>query len=120
MTRIPFPNVPIGEFTVARHFTAPCLFFYRNMQAQDLLHFPDMAGGDMSAEQRREALDRMVSVQRPLAALVLFLNIVALEDLFVILVHAWQILRVWMLISPVCLNCASNLPKIPRRTLVQI
>lgn len=81
MTRIPFPNVPIGEFTVARHFTAPGLFFYRYMQAQDLLHFPDMAGGDMSAEQRREALDRMVSVQRPLAALVLFLNIVALEDL---------------------------------------
>ncbi len=80
MARVPFPDVPIGEFTVTRPFTAPGLFAYRHMQAEQLLHFPDMGGGDLSAEQRREALERMVSVQRPLAALVLFLNVVALED----------------------------------------
>ena len=80
MTRVPFPNVPIGEFTVTRPFTAPGLFAYRHIQAEQLLTFPDMGGGDMSAEQRREALERMVSVHRPLTALVLFLNIVALED----------------------------------------
>jgi hypothetical protein len=80
MNKVPFPNVPIGEFTVMRPFTAPGLFAYRHIQADNLLQFPDMAGGDMSAEQRREALERMVSLHRPLAALVLFLNIVALED----------------------------------------
>lgn len=80
MERVPFPDVPIGEFTVTRPFTAPGLFAYRHMQAEQLLHFPDMGWGDMSAEQRREALERMVSVQRPLAALILFLNVVALED----------------------------------------
>ena len=80
MARVPFPGVPIGEFTVTRPFTAPGLFAYRHMQAEQLLHFPDMGGGAMSAEQRREALERMVSLQRPLAALVLFLNVVALED----------------------------------------
>lgn len=80
MARVPFPDVPIGEFTVTRPFTAPGLFAYRHMQAEQLLHFPDMGGGDMSAEQRREALEGMVSVHRPLAALILFLNVVALED----------------------------------------
>jgi hypothetical protein len=78
--RVPFPNVPIGEFTVARPFTAPGLFAYRHMQAVGLLDFPDFGGGDMSQEQRKDALEQMVNVQRPLAALVLFLGVVALED----------------------------------------
>ena len=80
MTLEPFPSVPFGEFTITRPFTAPGLFAYRHMQANKLLHFPDLADGDMSREQRAEALLRMVSVHRPLAALVIFLSVVALED----------------------------------------
>lgn len=80
MAKVPFPNVPIGEFIDSRPFTPAGLFTYRCLQAQRLLRFPDLAGGDFSAEQRREALDRMVVVQQPLTALALFLNVVALED----------------------------------------
>jgi hypothetical protein len=80
MAKVPFPDVQIGEFTVMRPFTAPGLFAYRHMQADGLLRFPDMGDGDMSAEQRREVLARMANLQRPLVALVLFLNVVALED----------------------------------------
>jgi hypothetical protein len=80
MPREPFPSVPFGEFTITRPFTAPGLFAYRYMQADKLLHFPDFSDGDMDAEQRKEALTRMVNVHRPLAAIVLFLGVVALED----------------------------------------
>ncbi|MEX0880828.1 MAG: hypothetical protein WEB59_09825 [Thermoanaerobaculia bacterium] len=58
------------------------MFVFRHMQADELLHFPDLGDGDLSREQRREALLDFVNVQRPLAALVIFLNVVALEDLF--------------------------------------
>jgi hypothetical protein len=75
-----FPNVPIGEFTITRPFTAPGLFAYRHMQAEELLHFPDFGAGDMNEEQRKDGLARMVNAKRPLAALVLFLGVVALED----------------------------------------
>ena len=80
MTKVAFPIVPIGEWTPTRPHTAPGLFAYRHLQADGLLHFPDMGGGDMSAEERRDALLRMVNLHRPLAAIVLFLNVVALED----------------------------------------
>lgn len=80
MSLEPFPTVLYTEFTAARHFTAPGLFFYRQMQARQLLHFPDFAGGDLSREQRKVALLQMVNAQRPLAALALFLGVVALED----------------------------------------
>jgi hypothetical protein len=80
VSREAFPNIPIGEFTITRPFTAPGLFAYRHQQAEGLLHFPDLGGGDMNEEQRNEALKRMVNVYRPLAALVLFLGVVALED----------------------------------------
>lgn len=80
MPREAFPNIPIGEFTVARPFTAPGLFAYRHMQAERLLHFPDFGSGDMNEEQRKEALAQMVNVHRPLAAVVLFLGVVGLED----------------------------------------
>lgn len=76
----PFPSVPFGEFTVTRPFTAPGLFAYRHMQATHLLHFPDYSGGDMTKEQREEALRQSVNLHRPLAALVIFLGVVALED----------------------------------------
>lgn len=80
MPRDAFPSVPIGEFTVTRPFTAPGLFVYRHMQAEGLLHFPDFGSGSMNEEQRKEALARMVNVHRPLAAVVLFLGVVGLED----------------------------------------
>ena len=80
MPLAPFPSVPCGEFTIARPFTAPGLFFYRHMQAANLLRFPDCAKSDLSTEQRRSALLQHVSAHRPLAALVLFLGVVALED----------------------------------------
>lgn len=63
-----------------RPFTAPGLFAYRYMQANGLLHFPDFGDGDMTREQRRETLDRFVVHMRPLTAVVIFLNVVALED----------------------------------------
>lgn len=80
MSREAFPSVPIGEFTVTRQSTAPGLFVYRHMQAEGLLHFPDFGSGDMNEDQRNEALAQMVSVHRPLAAVVLFLGVVGLED----------------------------------------
>ncbi len=78
--KVQFPSQSIAEWTVMRPFTAPGLFAYRHMQADDLLHFPDFGDGDMTREQRREALDQFVIHKRPLTAIVIFLNIVALED----------------------------------------
>jgi hypothetical protein len=46
----------------------------------DLLEFPDYSGGDLDETQRRDALRHAVELQRPLSALVIFLNVVALED----------------------------------------
>ena len=80
MTKILFPNEPISEWTVCRPFTAPGLFAYRHLQADGLLHFPDYGEGELNSEQRREALDRAVTLHRPLTALIIFLNVVALED----------------------------------------
>jgi len=79
-TKIPFPSEAFGEWTVFRPFTAPGLFAYRHVQADSLLRFPDFGGGDLNTEQRREALDRALVFYRPLRALVIFLNVVALED----------------------------------------
>jgi hypothetical protein len=80
MPNVPLPEETVGEFTVLRPFTAPGLFAYRIMQALGLLDFPDYAGGDLDAAQRREALQRAVAFHKPLSALVIFLNVVALED----------------------------------------
>ena len=80
MPNVPFPEEPVGEYTVCRPFTAPGLFCYRVDQALSLLKFPDFGGGDLDATQRSEALQRAIAYQRPLAALVIFLNVVALED----------------------------------------
>ena len=78
--KIVFPYENIGEWTIFRPFTAPGLFIYRHSQANDLLHFPDFGDGDLNSEQRREALDRYIVHKRPLTAIVIFLNVVALED----------------------------------------
>ncbi len=80
VAKVPLPEVPIGEWTVLRPHTAPGLFAYRHVQADGLLQLPDYADDDMSREQRRAALDKAVEFKRPLTALVIFLNVVALED----------------------------------------
>ncbi len=80
MPNIPLPEVLIGEFTVFRPFTAPGLFAYRHSQALRLLDLPGYAVAHLDAAQRREALEGAVALCRPLSALVVFLNVVALED----------------------------------------
>jgi hypothetical protein len=77
---IPLPEVPIGEWTAIDTRTATGLFAHRHMQAIALMELPDYGGGDLDTSQRKEALRMAVSLQKPLAALALFLGIVALED----------------------------------------
>lgn len=77
---VALPEVPISEWSAIDTRTAPGLFAYRQSQAIGLLDMPDFGGGDLSAEQRREALRNAVAFQKPLAALTLFLGVVALED----------------------------------------
>lgn len=78
---VQFPEAHVGEWTAIDTRTAPGLFAYRQTQAVALLDLPDYGGGDLDAEQRREALRNAVSFHKPLAALSLFLGVVALEDL---------------------------------------
>lgn len=77
---IPFPDAPVSEWSAIRTNSAPGLFAYRHIQAIGLLEFPDFGGGDMDAEQRRVALQNAINFQKPLAALAIFLGVVALED----------------------------------------
>lgn len=77
---IPFPDAPVSEWSAIRTNSAPGLFAYRHMQAISVLEFPDFGGDDLSAEQRRDALKHAVNFQKPLAALAIFLGVVALED----------------------------------------
>ena len=78
--KIPFPSVAFGEFTIFRPFTAPGLFDYRFMQSLDFLTLPDLGEGSMTAEERQSALEQMVGAHRPMAAVAIFLGVVALED----------------------------------------
>lgn len=78
---IPLPEAQVGEWTIFDTRTAPGLFAYRQNQAIGLLELPDYGGGDLNAQQRREALQNAVTFHKPLAALSLFLGVVALEDL---------------------------------------
>ncbi len=78
--KVPFPQVPIGEWSVLRTNTASGLFAYRQMQAENLLDLPDFGDGDLTSDQRREALRQYVVLKRPLTALTIFLGVVALED----------------------------------------
>jgi hypothetical protein len=57
------------------------MFAERCLQASGLMDFPDLGDGDLTQEQRREALRRAVNVHQPTAALSMFLAVVALEDL---------------------------------------
>ncbi len=77
---VQLPEVPVSEWNAINTRTASGLFAYRQMQAINLLELPDYGGGDLDASQRREALRDAVSLQKPLAALALFLGVVALED----------------------------------------
>lgn len=77
---IQLPEAPVPEWSAINTRTASGLFSYRQMQAINLMELPDFGGGDLNASQRREALRDAVSFQKPLAALALFLGVVALED----------------------------------------
>lgn len=77
---VPLPDASVSEWTAIRTGSAPGLFAYRHLQAVHLLELPDFGGGDLTAEQRRDALRNAVNLQRPLAALAIFLGVVALED----------------------------------------
>lgn len=81
MVKEKFPSERISEFSVARSQTIPGLFFYRHLQAMDLLSPSDLGEGDLSPEERRQVLERLMALKRPLTAIVIFLNVVALEDL---------------------------------------
>ncbi len=74
------PEVQISEWNAVDTRTAPGLFAYRQMQAKNLLEFPDFGGGDLDSVQRKEALRSAISFHKPLGALSLFLGVVALED----------------------------------------
>lgn len=78
---VPLPEAQMGEWSIFDTRTATGLFAYRQSQAIGLLELPDYGGGDLDAEQRKEALRNAVSFHKPLAALSLFLGVVALEDL---------------------------------------
>lgn len=78
--QVPLPEAQVGEWSAIDTRTATGLFAYRSMQASGLLVLPDFGGGDLNAEQRREALVSAISFHKPLAALSLFLGVVALED----------------------------------------
>ena len=77
---IPFPDAPVSEWVGIRTDSATGLFAYRHHQAVNLLQMPDFGGGDLTHEQRREALRDAVNLHKPLAALAIFLGVVALED----------------------------------------
>jgi hypothetical protein len=78
---VPLPKAPIIEYVFGiRTNSSSGLFAYRQSQAKELLTLPDFGGGDLTTEQRREALENAVNFQKPLAALAIFLGVVALED----------------------------------------
>lgn len=78
--KVPFPEPIAGEWVGFRTDSASGLFAYRQMQALNLLEIPDFGGGDMTADQRRDALRTAVNHRKPLAAMAIFLGVVALED----------------------------------------
>ena len=81
MNKIPFPSALVGEWTALRTDNPSGLFGYRHSQALQLMHFPDYGSGDMTAKQRRDALNMSLVIHKPMTALIIFLNVVALEDL---------------------------------------
>lgn len=77
---VPFPEAAVWEWTCIDTRTAPGLYAYRHIQASNFVDLPAVGGGDLDAEQCRESLRRFGSLHKPLAALALFLGVVALED----------------------------------------
>ena len=78
--QVVLPEAPVSEWSAVDTRTSSGLFVYRHRQAARLLDLPDFGGGDLDSEQRREALVTAISFHKPLAALSLFLGVVALED----------------------------------------
>ncbi len=81
MSKVEFPTVNISEWNPFRTSTVSGLFFYRHLQASNLLRLPDYGGLELNPAQRRLALENAVVANKPMTALVVFLNVVALEDL---------------------------------------
>lgn len=82
---LPTPQVLLPEAWVDERGsidtrTATGLFAYRHTQAFGLLDLPDFGGGNLDTKQRQDALAEAVAFHKPLAALSLFLGVVALED----------------------------------------
>ncbi|MEJ5226826.1 hypothetical protein [Thermodesulfovibrio sp.] len=80
VSKIPFPNVPIAQRGAYRTFTAPGMFFYRHIQADSLLNIPKLDKEDIPPQDYHQVYDALLSFLFPLKALVIFLNVVALED----------------------------------------
>lgn len=81
MAKVPFPMEAIGEFTVARKDNPSGMFFYRYLQTDSLLHFPDFSGCDMIKEEINSALNNSTALRKPLRAISIMMSVVALEDL---------------------------------------
>lgn len=77
---VPFPDASVSEWSAIRTNSASGLFAYRNAQAINLLELPDFGDGDLTREQRSDALRNAVNFLKPLSALSIFLGVVALED----------------------------------------
>lgn len=77
---IPLPEQEVYEWSVFRTHTSTGMYAYRHMQTLNLLEFPDFGGDDLTYTQRREALQGAVAFREPLAAITIFLGVVALED----------------------------------------
>ena len=78
---VPFPHVSV---TTAVPFLADSphgMFAWRQFAKENLLRFPDPCDGDLTTEQRPDALERFVEIQQPHTALALFWIVMSLEDL---------------------------------------
>lgn len=75
-----FPSVTIGEWNALRTQTASGLFAYRYLQSLDLLKYPGSSQADSSNIESQRMWESLINLRRPLTALVIFLNVVALED----------------------------------------
>lgn len=77
----PLPEALVGEESVFDLRSAGGLFAFRHLQARNLLHPPHFSDAPSDPKQLSEFSSQYVSLQRPLLALVLFLGVVAHEDL---------------------------------------
>lgn len=82
MPKVIFPSVPLWESTIFRFNNPTGMFWYKSNQARMLMSPPDFCWGDLISDEiwRRKALNDSIILFKPLTAVILFLQIVALED----------------------------------------